>query len=328
MQDSPVLPRRRLGAAGPTVGALGFGAMGLSGIYGPAEDAASIRLIQQAIAAGISLLDTADVYGHGHNERLLGTAIADRREHVILASKFGAQGHGLGRSEQVRAACEASLTRLGVEHVDVYYLHRLDPSTPIEDTVAAMGELVTAGKVRHLGLSEVGVSTLRRAQAVFPITVVQQEYSLLSRDPETELLPTLAELGIGLVGYAPLGRGLLTGRLHTPADLPADDRRPARYPRFAEANLPQNLTLVSGLRRLAEQRDTTPAALALGWVLARPEQVVPIVGTRSLANLAANLTAAATPLGADVIADLAELFPPGVAAGERYNTEMRRRLDR
>jgi aryl-alcohol dehydrogenase-like predicted oxidoreductase len=321
------LPKRRLGSGGPLVGALGYGAMGLSGVYGPADDTESRSLLRYALDRGVCLLDTADVYGDGHNERLVGEAVADRRDEVVLATKFGARREGLGKPEEVRAAIDASLRRLGVDHVDLYYLHRVDRTTPIEDTVGAMGELVAEGKVRHLGLSEVGADTLRRAHATFPITVVQQEYSLFSREPESELLPVMAELGIGLVAYSPLGRGMLTGRFQSSTDLPADDQRRGRYPRFDGDNLDRNLRLVDRLRRLAERRNTTPAALALGWVLAQRGEIVPIVGTRSRANLDTNIAAAAEPLDPEVAAELGDLFPPGTAAGDRYNEQLAQRLD-
>jgi aryl-alcohol dehydrogenase-like predicted oxidoreductase len=326
--STSALPHRRLGAHGPWVGALGYGAMGLSGIYGPADDNQSRVLLEHALESGVTLIDTADVYGHGHNERLVGSAIAARREQVVLATKFGSRRDGLGRPEQVRAALEASLDRLGIEHVDVYYLHRVDKTTPIEDTVGAMGQLVEQGKVAHLGLSEVSVATLRRANATHPITVVQQEYSLLSRDPEEHLLPVLAELGIGLVAYSPLGRGLLTGRYRAPGDLPPDDMRRGRYPRFGEENLARNLSLVDRLRQRADQLHTTPSALALSWVLAKSDTIVPLVGTRHRANLDANLAAARTPLDPAIVTELDELFPPGIAAGHRYNEQMAQRLDR
>lgn len=320
------LSRRRLGLRGPEVGALGYGAMGLSGVYGAADDDASVALVHHALDAGITHIDTADVYGDGHNERLVGRAIAGRRDEVVLATKFGAQRDGLGTAGYVRQAIDASLGRLGVDHVDVYYLHRVDKSRPIEETVGAMAELVAAGKVRHIGLSEVTADTLRRAHVVHPITVVQQEYSLFSRELEAEVLPAMRELGVGLVAYSPLGRGALTGAFRTPTDLPADDARRTRYPRFAGENLERNLGLVDRLRLLAEKYGTTPSGLALGWVMSRGEDIVPIPGTRRVANLDANL-AAAHPLDDDLVAELSALFPPGVAVGERYNEKMINRLN-
>nr|WP_275941485.1 aldo/keto reductase [Planosporangium mesophilum] len=317
-----------MGPRGPEVGAIGFGAMALSGIYGPADEAESIAVLHAAIDAGATYLDTANSYGDGHNEQLIGRALRGRRDDVVLATKFGIQADGLGRPEKVREALDASLTRLGVDHVDLYYLHRLDPTTPVEVTVEAMAALVRAGKVRHLGLSEVSAKTLRAAHAVHPITVVQQEYSVFSREPELELLPATRELGVGLVAYSPLGRGILTGTYRSAGDLPADDARRRRYPRYGEENLDHNLRLARGMFELAERAGLPPARLALGWVLARGDDVVPIPGTRRLRNLEANLDAARTPLDPDLVAELDRLFPPGVAAGDRYAPAMARRLDR
>ncbi|HEY3686744.1 MAG TPA: aldo/keto reductase [Streptosporangiaceae bacterium] len=326
MPGSSELSRRRLGTRGPEVGALGYGAMGLSGVYGAADDDASVALVHHALDAGITHIDTADVYGGGHNEQLVGRAIAGRRDDVVLATKFGAQSDGLGTAEYVRKAIDASLTRLGVDHVDVYYLHRVDKTRPIEETVGAMAELVAAGKVRYVGLSEVTADTLRRAHVVHPITVVQQEYSLFSRELEAEVLPAMRELGVGLVAYSPLGRGALTGTFQKASDLPDDDFRRGRYPRFAGENLERNLSLVDRLRALAERRGTTPSGLALGWVMSRGTDIVPIPGTRRVANLDANL-AAAHPLDDATVAELDALFPPGVAVGERYNEQMITRLN-
>jgi aryl-alcohol dehydrogenase-like predicted oxidoreductase len=322
------IPRRRLGGRGPEVGAIGFGAMALSGIYGPADDGESIRVLHAAIDGGATYLDTSNSYGEGHNERLVGRALRGRRDQVVLATKFGIQADGLGTPAKVREAIDASLARLGVDHVDLYYLHRLDPTTPVEVTVQAMAGLITAGKVRHLGLSEVSANTLRAAHAVHPITAVQQEYSVFAREPEAELMAAAAELGVGLVAYSPLGRGMLTGAYRTPDDLPAEDARRRRYPRYDERNLDRNLALARRLFDLAERTGLPAAHLALGWVLAKGDTIVPIPGTRRRQNLAANLAAARTPLAPQVVAELDRLFPPGAAAGDRYNPAMARRLDR
>ncbi|MQA96094.1 MAG: aldo/keto reductase [Streptosporangiales bacterium] len=322
------LPQRRIGSGGPEVGVLGYGAMGLSGVYGAADDAESTRLLRRLLDLGVTHIDTADAYGDGHNERLVGAAIAERRDEVVLATKFGAQREGLGRPEYVREAIDASLGRLGLDHVDLYYLHRLDPTTPIEDTVGAMAELVAAGKVRHIGLSEISAATLRRAHAVHPIAAVQQEYSLFTRDPEESLLPAMRELGVVLVAYSPLGRGVLTGTFRRPEDIPEGDARRSRYPRFTGANLEHNLGLLERLDALAAETGRTPAQLALGWVMAQGDDVIPIPGTRRMSNLEANLAVVREPLAPDVVRRLGELFPPGVAVGDRYNERMMRRLDR
>lgn len=323
------VPRRRLGPDGPEVSALGYGAMGLSGVYGEADDEESVRLLQHLLDIGVNFLDTADVYGNGHNEQLLGRALRDRRDEVFLATKFGAgTDSGLGKPENVRTAIDASLSRLGVDHVDLYYLHRIDPVTSIEDTVAAMAELVRAGKVRHLGLSEVTARTLRRAQHVHPITAVQQEYSLFTREPEEELLPAMRELGVGLVPYSPLGRGVLTGAIRNASDVENLETRQQRYPRFSDDSLRHNLTLVDRIREIAESQGRTPAQLALGWVLAQGEDVVPIPGSRRSPNVEANVDAARHPLDGETTRKLTELFPIGTAAGERYTPEGLARLDR
>jgi aryl-alcohol dehydrogenase-like predicted oxidoreductase len=302
--------------------------MALSGIYGPADEDESIAVLHAAIDAGANYLDTADSYGQGHNECLVGRAVRERRDDVVLATKFGIQAEGLGTPDKVREAIDASLTRLGVEHVDLYYLHRLDPTTPVEVTIEAMAGLVRAGKVRHLGLSEVSARTLRAAHAVHPITVVQQEYSVFSREPELDLMLATRELGVGFVAYSPLGRGILTGTYRRAADLPAGDARRRRYPRYGEENLDRNLALAQGLFDLAERAGVPVAQLAIGWVLAKGDDVVPIPGTRRLRNLATNLQAARTPLAPDLVAELDRLFPPGAAVGDRYNPLMAERLDR
>lgn len=329
MSQSAPVPRRRLGPDGPEVSAVGYGAMGLSGVYGQADDQESIRLLEHLLDVGVTFLDTADVYGGGHNEQLLGRALRTRRDEAFLATKFGAGADtGLGAPENVHSAIDASLKRLGVEHVDLYYLHRVDEATPIEETVGAMGELVEAGKVRHLGLSEVAPSTLRRAHAVHPITAVQQEYSLFTRDPERELLPAMRDLGVGLVPYSPLGRGVLTGAIRDSSDVENLEARRQRYPRFNEESLQQNLTLVDRLRQIAEEQGRTPSQLALGWVLAQGEDVVPIPGSRRISNVDANLEAARSPLTEETARELSELFPVGAAAGERYYPEGLARVDR
>ncbi|WP_374727590.1 aldo/keto reductase [Haloactinomyces albus] len=322
------MPTRHLGRKGPEVSAVGYGAMGLSGVYGQADDAESTELLRHLLDIGLTFLDTADVYGDGHNERLIGSTIAGRRDEVFLATKFGAGSDtGRGRPEYVRKAIDASLGRLGTDHVDLYYLHRVDPTTPIEDTVGALGELVQAGKVRHVGLSEVNADTLRRAHGIHPITAVQQEYSLFTREPETRLLPALRELGVGLVAYSPLGRGVLTGGFREAAQVENLQQRQQRYPRFAEENLQQNLTLVDRLRQRADELGRTPAQLALGWLLAQGEDIVPIPGSRRMANVLANAEAAREPLDASVVDELTELFPVGAAAGDRYAPELSARLE-
>jgi aryl-alcohol dehydrogenase-like predicted oxidoreductase len=326
---STPVPRRRLGPEGPEVSALGYGAMGLSGVYGEADDQESVRLLHHLLDIGVDFLDTADVYGAGHNERLLGRALQGRRDEAFLATKFGAGADsGLGKPENVRTSIDESLSRLGVDHVDLYYLHRIDPVTSIEDTVGAMAELVRAGKVRHLGLSEVTARTLRRAHQVHPITAVQQEYSLFTREPEEELLPAMRELGVGLVPYSPLGRGMLTGAFRDTSDVENLEVRQQRYPRFGEDSLRHNLSLVERIRTIADEQNRTPAQLALGWVLARGEDVVPIPGSRRISNVEANVDAARYPLDADTVRELTEMFPIGTAAGERYTPEGLARLDR
>src|SRR5579884_2158526 len=270
------MEQRKLGRQGLEVSALGLGCMGMSEFYGPGDDAESIATIHRALELGVTLLDTADMYGQGANEELVGRAIADRRDEVVLATKFGivrnredpaARGVN-GRPDYVRRACDASLRRLRVEHIDLYYQHRVDPQVPIEETVGAMAELVEAGKVRFLGLSEAAAETLRRAQRVHPISALQTEYSLWSRDPEEEILPTVRELGIGFVAYSPLGRGFLTGRFRKPEDLPPDDWR-RNNPRFQGENFNKNLQLVSEIEAMAREKNCTPSQLALAWVLAR-----------------------------------------------------------
>ncbi len=324
---------RTLGSAGNgtalTVSALGLGCMGMSDFYGAAsapgsdEERGSIDTIHRALDLGVTLLDTSDMYGPHTNERLVGKAIAGRRDEVVLATKFGIVRHadgtrGIdGRPEYVRASIDGSLQRLGVDHVDLYYQHRIDPDTPVEETVGALAELVQAGKIRHIGLSEASPATIRRAHAVHPITAVQTEYSLWTRDVEAEILPTLRELGIGLVPYSPLGRGFLTGTITSPDDLAAGDFRRAN-PRFAGAALDANLALVARVRELADAKGVTAGQLALAWVLAQGEDVVPIPGTRRVRYLEENVAAAAVGLTPEDLAALDAAVPAGAAAGDRY----------
>jgi len=318
---------RTLGRDGPTVSALGLGCMGMSAFYGGrGSDADSITVIHRALEQGVTLLDTADIYGPHTNEVLVGKAIADRRDQVFLATKFGirlepsdtAARSVDGRPEYVIAACEASLQRLGVDHIDLYYQHRVDGTVPIEDTVGAMARLVEQGKVRFLGLSEASAGTIRRAHAVHPITAVQTEYSLWSRDPEDNgVLATVRELGIGFVPYSPLGRGFLTGAIRSPADFDADDYR-RQSPRFQGENFDRNLALVDTVTAMAATQGVTPGQLALAWVLAQGEDLVPIPGTKRLAYLEENLGALQVQLGADELTRIDAIFPAHAAAGARY----------
>ncbi len=299
--------------------------MGMSEFYGAGDDGESIATIHRALELGVTLLDTADMYGVGANEQLVGRAISDRREQVVLATKFGvvrdpedSRGRGInGRPDYVRKACDASLRRLGVEHIDLYYQHRVDTEVPIEETVGAMAELIEAGKVRFLGLSEASAETIRRAQEVHPISALQSEYSLWSRDLEDEVLPTIRELGIGLVAYSPLGRGFLTGRFTSPDDFPEDDFRRSN-PRFQGANFTRNLELVERVRELASAHDCTPGQLALAWVLHQGDDVVPIPGTKRRRYVEENVAAGEVSLSEDDLRQLDEAAPVGGTAGERY----------
>ena len=315
---------RRLGTQGLEVSALGLGCMGMSEFYGATDEGEAIATIHRALELGINFLDTADMYGPFTNEQLVGKAIADRRDRVVLATKFGNvrgdQGEFLGINGSptyVRSACEASLRRLGVETIDLYYQHRVDLQTPIEETVGAMAELVQEGKVRFLGLSEASTATIRRAHAIHPISALQTEYSLWTRDPEPEILPTVRELGIGFVAYSPLGRGFLSGRIRSVDDLEETDFR-RRGPRFQKENLRRNLALVEKVEALAAAKGVTASQLALAWVLARGDDIVPIPGTKRRSYLEENAAAAEVELSAEEIDRLDQAFPAGATAGDRY----------
>ncbi len=318
------MEHRLLGKQGLRVSALGLGCMGMSEFYGAFDDEASTTVIHRAIDLGVTLIDTADMYGSGHNKILLGKAIKGRRDGLIIATKFGnvrgPNGERLGISgkpDYVKSACDASLKRLGVDVIDLYYQHRVDPQTPIEDTVGAMADLVKAGKVRYLGLSEAAPKTIRRAHAVHPISALQTEYSLWSRDPEAEIFPTIRELGIGFVPYSPLGRGFLTGRFASNADLPDGDFRKIS-PRFAEDNIAANRALLGIVESMAQTKRATPAQIALAWVMAQGNDIVPIPGTRRISYLEENLNALKVSLTPSELATLNAAFPAGVAKGDRY----------
>jgi aryl-alcohol dehydrogenase-like predicted oxidoreductase len=326
-------PQRNLGRTGLRVSALGLGCMGMSEFYGSTDEAESIATLHRALDLGVNFLDTADVYGNGRNEELIGRALKDRRHELILATKFGhvrdKEGRWIGvngRPDYIFQCCEASLRRLGVDHIDLYYQHRVDPATPIEETVGAMAQLVQQGKVRYIGLSEAGAATIRRAAAVHPIAALQTEYSLWCREPEAEIFPTCRELGIGFVAYSPLGRGFLTGRIRSLSDLEPTDFR-CNNPRFQGDNFQHNLAIVERISQIAAEKNCTPAQLVLAWLLARGEDIVPIAGTRRCKYLDENSGAIKVTLTAADMARLDQAAPAGVTAGERYSPEAMKRLN-
>jgi len=320
------MKQRTLGTQGLVVPAMGLGCMGMSEFYGHADEAQSVAAIHRALELGVNFLDTADMYGQGHNEELIGRAVAGRRDEFIIATKFGIvrddTGHGMdvcGRPEYVRMSCEKSLQRLQTDRIDLYYQHRVDKGVPIEDTVGEMSRLVGEGKVRFIGLSEAGPENLRRANAVHPVTALQTEYSLWTRDPEEKMIPLCRELGIGFVPYSPLGRALLAGKVMDTREFRKEgDSRLARFPRFQGENFERNLRLVRGLMEVADRLNCTAAQLALAWVLIQGEDIVPIPGTTKVMHLEENVCAVAIELTEEELVELGELFPPGVAMGERY----------
>ncbi|MFA7059587.1 MAG: aldo/keto reductase [Pedobacter sp.] len=335
------MEQRKLGTQGLTVSAQGLGCMGMSDFYGQRDEAESIATIHRALEMGVNFLDTSDMYGPFTNEELVGRAIKGRRNQVVVATKFGIMRNGKpatkggwvpitgisGRPEYVRSACDDSLKRLGLDHIDLYYQHRVDADVPIEETVGAMADLVTAGKILYIGLSEAGVRTIRRAHAVHPVTALQNEYSLWTRDPEDEVLPTLRELGIGLVAYSPLGRGFLTGQIKSFDDFAADDYR-RNSPRFQGDNFTRNLELVERVKVIAGRKGITPGHLALAWVLAQGDDIVPIPGTKRRKYLEENIAAGAVALSATELAEIAGMLPKGAATGERYPESMMAFLNR
>jgi aryl-alcohol dehydrogenase-like predicted oxidoreductase len=325
----------KLGSQGAVVSRMGLGCMGMSEFYGTRDDAESAATILRSLDLGMTFLDTADMYGSGHNEELVGKTIRPRRAEVFLATKFanvrGPNGEFLGvrgDPDYVRQACDASLKRLGLDHIDLYYQHRVDPKVPIEDTVGAMAELVTAGKVKYLGLSEASAATIRRAHKVHPITALQTEYSLWTRDVEAEILPTLRELGIGFVPYSPLGRGFLTGAITKPADLDGADARAQRFPRFAGEAFDRNMALVEKVKAIAARKGVTASQLALAWVLAKGDDVAPIPGTKRRKYLEENAAAVNVKLSPAEVAELEAAVPPEAVAGGRYAEAGMKTIDR
>ncbi len=328
------MERRKLGTRGLEVSAIGLGCMGMSEFYGGRSESAALSTIDRALQLGINFLDTADMYGVGGNEELVGKAIRGRRDRFLIATKFGnmrgPEGQFLGvngRPEYVKQCCEASLDRLGIEVIDLYYQHRVDPEVPIEETVGAMSDLVREGKVRYIGLSEAGEQTIRRAHAVHPVSALQSEYSLWSRDPEETILPTIRELGIGFVPYSPLGRGFLSGRIRSIDDLSPDDYR-RNSPRFQGENFAKNLELVEQIGEIAVEKRCTPAQLALAWVLAQGDDIVPIPGTKQVSLLEENVRALEVELSEEDLGRIGAIMPPGAAAGTRYPALQMQALNR
>jgi aryl-alcohol dehydrogenase-like predicted oxidoreductase len=330
-----IIDKTNLGSQGAIVSRLGLGCLSMSEMYGEPNEEESLATILRALDLGIDFFDTADIYGLGHNEELLSKVLRSRRDEIFIASKFGyvrVEGSRSwavnGNPRYVRSACEASLKRLGVDHIDLYYQHRVDPDTPIEETVGAMSELVKAGKVRYLGLSEASASTIRQAHKVYPITAVETEYSLFERHAELEVLPTTRELGIGFVPYSPLGRGLLTGAIGDPSTFGEKDARLERYPRFAKGNFEKNLILVERVRAIANRRQVTPSQLALSWILGKGLDIVPIPGTKRRKYLEENAAAAAMKLSSAEMAEVESAVPLEAVAGARYNERIMQDIDR